>query len=230
MSGNKWYEGRIGMENWKQIYFYTVIVIICSFIPIIGRYLALINTLIHEVCHVIAAIFTGQKLRLSHKINLHYDSSGIAFTQIDSWIGRIIVAYMGYTGASMATYGFFYLLSKHYYISILYIFVTVAFLSIVLWIRNIYGFIWILSFAAIICWTIYTDNFFFIVNISIFISCIMLVQSVLTAFIIFKSSIQHRKHAGDATALAEATNIPAAIWGTLFFSQSVYIVYLIFQL
>ncbi|WP_445488684.1 M50 family metallopeptidase [Niallia sp. 03133] len=218
------------MNTWKLVYIYTVIVIICSFTPIIGRYIALINTLIHEVCHVIAAIFTGQKLRLRHKINLHYDSSGIAITQIDSWLGQIVVAYMGYTGASLATYGFFYLLSKHYYTAILYIFLTVAFLSTILWIRNIYGFVWILSFIVIVCWIIYKDNSFFIVNISIFLSCVMLVQSVLTAFIIFKTSIQQRKHAGDATALAKATKIPAVIWGTLFFSQSVCIVYFVFKL
>ncbi|MFT8322430.1 MAG: M50 family metallopeptidase [Bacillus sp. (in: firmicutes)] len=218
------------MEDWKMIFYYIVVVIICSFLPIVGRYIALINTLIHEVCHVIAAILTGQKFRLTHKINLHYDSSGIAITQIDSWIARIIVAYMGYTGAALTTYLLFYLLSKQYYAAILYVFISVAFLSVLLWIRNIYGVCWILSFMTIICWIMYKDNLIFINNISIFLSCVMLVQSILTAFTIFTCSIKQRKRAGDATVLAEATRIPAVIWGTIFLSQSIYIAYLIFQL
>lgn len=216
------------METWKLVYFYIIIAALCSFLPVVGRYIAIVNTLIHEVWHVLAAILSGRKFRLAHKINLNRDASGTALTQTDSWIGRIFIAYMGYTGSSVTAYGLFYLLSKEYYIAILCIFACVACIALVLWVRNLYGLFWTVSFLALNFFIIYKDKPVILQHVSTFFSCVILVQSILTAFIIFKWSIKHRRNAGDATALAEATKIPAVIWGAVFFCQSLYFAYLIF--
>ncbi|PKG23191.1 M50 family metallopeptidase [Niallia nealsonii] len=215
------------MGIWKLVYFYIIMAAVCSFLPIVGRYIAIVNTLIHEVWHVLAAIISGRKFRLVHKINLNRDASGTALTQTDSWIGRIFIAYMGYTGSSVTAYGLFYLLKKEYYIAILCIFTCVACIALVLWVRNLYGLFWTISFLVFNFWIFYYDKPVILQHVSIFLSCIILVQSVLTAFVIFNLSIKHRRNAGDATALAEATKIPAFIWGAVFFCQSLYFVYLI---
>jgi len=218
------------METWKLVYFYIIIAAVCSFLPIVGRYIAIVNTLIHEVWHVFAAIISGRKFRLVHKIKLNRDASGTALTQTDSWIGRIFIAYMGYTGSSVTAYGLFYLLMKEHYIAILCIFACVACISLVLWVRNLYGLFWTISFLAFNFWMFYYDKPLILQHASIFFSCVVLVQSVWTAFIVFRLSIKQSKNAGDATALAEATKIPAFIWGVVFLGQSLYFVYLIFLL
>ncbi|GKU82228.1 M50 family metallopeptidase [Niallia sp. NCCP-28] len=216
------------MEKWELVYFYIIIAAVCSFLPIVGRYIAIVNTLIHEVWHVVAAIISGRKFRLVHKINLNRDASGTALTQTGSWIGRIFIAYMGYTGSSVTAYGLFYLLKKEHYIAILFIFACVACISLVLWVRNLYGLFWTISFLGFNFWIFYYDKPVILQHVSIFLSCVVLVQSVWTAFIVFRLSIKQSKNAGDATALAATTKIPAFIWGFLFLGQALYFVYLIF--
>lgn len=49
----------------------------------------------------------------------------------------------------------------------------------------------------------------------------VLVQSIVSAFVILKLSVTDRRNAGDATNLAKFTFIPTLVWGTLFFVQSI---------
>lgn len=207
------------MENTTLIYIYLAIAIVLTNLPLIGNYFALANTLIHEVCHLVFCILTNGK---PNKISLQPDASGVAITESASWFARIIVSYAGYTGSSLAAVGLFYALSKGYYEFIFYFFMGLSVISLLFWVRNFYGVIWTISFISLFAFTIYKEIDFLIVHLSIFLSCIVLVQSIFTAFIILKLSFKQRKNAGDATNLAKATFIPAIIWGAVFFAQSLY--------
>ncbi|MFC3884128.1 M50 family metallopeptidase [Bacillus songklensis] len=213
------------MESITLIYVYMAIALVISRIPVLGVYIALCNTLLHEVFHVIcAACLSG---RIAHKISLHSDASGLAITRINSRFARVLVFYAGYTGSSLTAIGLFYLVEKGYFNIIIYFFITLAIISVLLWVRNFYGFFWAISFISLLGFITYKKYEIVMMHTSIFLSSVVLLQSIFTAFTVFKLSFIQRKDAGDATNLAQATFIPAPVWGTVFFGQSLYAGYFI---
>lgn len=213
------------MANNTIIYIHLIAVLIISHIPIVGVYIALCNTLLHETFHVICAACFSRKM--VHKITLNHDASGLAMTTINSWFARVLVSYAGYTGSSLSAIGLFYLINKGYFNVIIYFFIALAVISALLWVRNVYGFLWTVSFISILGLISYKKYEIVMVHTSIFLSAVVLIQSISTAFVVFKLSFIQRKNAGDATSLAQATFVPAAVWGTVFFGQSLYAGYFV---
>lgn len=206
------------MESATLIYIYLVIALAAGRIPILGVYIALCNTLLHEIFHVICAVcFSG---RIGHKITLNNDASGLAITSVKSRFARVLILYSGYTGSSLTAIGLFYFVNKGYFNIIISLFIILAVISVLLWVRNFYGFFWAISFVSILGFLVYKKYEIVIMHTSIFLSSVVLLESIFTAFTVFKLSFIQRKDAGDATSLAQATYIPAAFWGTVFFGQS----------
>lgn len=228
------------MEHMYLIYFYLVVAAIVTHVPYfkINVYTSLVNTLVHEISHALCSILTGGGVK---EITLHHDASGLAVTtatvytwrdfprNVWAWFSRVLVSYAGYTGASLSTVGLFYLLSKGKYEEILYVFVGISVITLVLWIRNTVGTIWTIFFIGVIGLALYYQLQPVILHLSVFLSTVMFIQSITTAFTICKLSIKQRKQAGDATNLAQFTFIPAFLWGTLFFVQSLYAGYYIMR-
>jgi hypothetical protein len=188
---------------------------------------ALANTLIHELSHGLMAIVTGGKV---HKITLHRDTSGLAITKTKrSRIIRALVAYAGYTGSSAAAVGLFYLLQRGDYHTILLIFLGITAVSSLFWVRNLYGFLWSASFLLVIGYVVYKQYTALILHASIFFSVVVLVDSITSAWTVCKLSVTNRYEAGDATSLAKATFIPAAVWGAVFFGQALYAGYYVMK-
>lgn len=213
------------MEGHKLIYMYLAIAFVVSKLPILRIYTALCNTLLHEIFHVICAIcLTG---KVGHKITLSSDASGLAAITVNSRFAKVLTSYAGYTGSSLAAVGLFYLVNKGYFDIIIYFFITLTLISMLLWVRNLYGFLWAFSFISLLSVLVYKKYEIVIMHASIFLSSVILLQSIFSAFTIFKLSFIQRKNAGDATNLAQATFIPAAVWGTVFFIQSLYAGYFV---
>ncbi|MED4455434.1 M50 family metallopeptidase [Metabacillus fastidiosus] len=209
------------------IYIYIAIALIVSRIPILKIYTALCNTLIHEVFHVIcAALLSG---KIFHKIILNNDASGLAATTVNSKFARIVIAYAGYTGSSFTAVALFYLINKGYFHMIISFFIVLSIISILLWVRNLYGFVWGISLILLLSFLIYKNYEVLIIHTSIFLSAVILLQSIFSAFAVCKLSFIRRKDAGDATSLAKATFIPAAVWGIVFFAQSLYAGYFVMK-
>jgi len=200
-----------------------ILALIITYLPIIGRYISMINTLIHENGHALAALLVNGKV---YSIKLFHNTSGEAVTGRRGWFSSIVISYAGYTFSSVVVYICFMLLNRGFYIVILYGFLILASLNLLLWIRNIYGVFWLVSFVLLCGWIIYGDQADLQTIFSYFLSCILLIQSVSSAFQIFMLSIVHRKSAGDATSLANYTRLPAAFWGFLFFLQATYVAYI----
>lgn len=213
------------MEN--HIFVYLIVAYFISNVPFLGRYLAIFNTLIHESGHAIAALLLNGKV---YSIKLFSNTAGEALTGQRGWVSSVIISYSGYTFSSITAYACFMLLHKGYIRFILYSLLLIALLNLILWIRNIYGAIWLVSFIALCGWTLQSGSSSLQTNLAYFLSSVLLTQSVSSALQIFMLSIVRRRSAGDATSLANYTKIPAIIWGFLFFAQAVYIAYLaIFQ-
>lgn len=222
------------MEKTSLIYMYLFIAFVLSNIPLINSFIkgntrisnfihaigmgvAIANTMIHESCHSLMAILTGGRIK---EVSLSADTSGLAETTSNSRVARILVSYAGYTGSSLVAVGLFYLLYLGKYEWIIYFFILLSTINWLFWVRNLFGFLWLTAFIGMMALFIYKHFEVLLVHISILLSSMVLVQSIISAFVILKLSVTDRKNAGDATNLAKFTFIPTLVWGTLFFIQS----------
>lgn len=212
------------IENW---YIHIILAYVVTLIPIIGKYFAALNTMFHEDGHALSSMLLGGRVK---RISLFSNTEGEAITASRFWIGRVITSYAGYTFSSLIAFVCFFLISVGEVKYVLYGFIGFAVVNLVLWVRNFYGIIWLISFISLCGVLLYYGSENLQIFITFFLSAIILTQSVSTAFIILVLSFKDSKNAGDATNLAKHTFIvPAFIWGMLFFGQSVYIAFLVFR-
>ncbi|MCA1029681.1 M50 family metallopeptidase [Bacillus timonensis] len=209
------------IDHWL---FYLVLAYIVSILPVVGRYVAVFNTLIHEDGHAIVALILKGKVL---SISLFSTTEGEAVTAYRCWIARVLTGYAGYTFSSVVAYVSFALLTEGEVMLVLYGFIAIAVVNLFLWVRNAYGIVWLLSFIVISVAVLKSNSGQLQMFYTFFLSAVLLTQSISSAFEIFVLSWTRRKEAGDATSLAEATFLPAFFWGTLFFAQSLYIGYLV---
>ncbi|MBZ5752712.1 M50 family metallopeptidase [Metabacillus rhizolycopersici] len=206
-----------------QIVVYILIAYAISFVPFVGRYVSMINTLVHENGHAIVALLFSGKV---YSIKLFQNTEGLAVTGQRGWLATVAISYAGYTFSSIVAYLCFYFLKQGQENLILYALISIAILNLILWIRNVYGAVWLISFIVCCGWTIQSGSDSVQTFLSYFLSAVLLTQSVSSALQIFLLSLFRSKRAGDATSLAHYTKVPAIVWGFLFFAQSVYIAYL----
>ncbi|MEK5149069.1 M50 family metallopeptidase [Psychrobacillus sp. FSL K6-4615] len=223
------------MENKNLIYVYLFIALVLSNIPFLhsfikgnarvskvfhafGMSVAIANTLVHESCHALMSLVTGGRIR---GVSLSADTSGLAETTSNSRVAKILVSYAGYTGSSLVAVGLFYLLYLEKYEWILYFFIVLSAINWLFWVRNLFGFLWLTAFIGMMVFFLYKHFEVLLIHISIFLACMVLMQSIISAFVILKLSVTDRRNAGDASNLARFTFIPTLVWGTLFFVQSI---------
>src|SRR5688572_11763556 len=95
-------------RNQQLIGMFIAAFLICR-IPKIGVYFRCINTLIHEVGHALFSILTSGSVE---RIDLFADTSGAAYTKSKNIFGKLLVPLAGYTFASAASWGAFWLLEN----------------------------------------------------------------------------------------------------------------------
>lgn len=211
------------IDNW---YLYLILAYFITLVPIVGKYFATLNTLFHEIGHgIFALVFNGE----IHSISLFANTEGRIITTSRHGFGRVMTSLAGYPFASFTAFLCFYLIHKHLVEYLLYGFITITTISLILWIRNSYGFVWAISFISLCGYLIWHENKTLQAEFTFFLSTIILTQSVATSFSIFKLSMENPRNAGDATNLADSTSIPPFFWGLVFFGQSLYFTYVIFK-
>ncbi|MBP3950788.1 M50 family metallopeptidase [Halalkalibacter suaedae] len=206
------------------IIFYIIIACVISFIPILRTIFGSYHTLIHETGHAIIAIITRGNVR---SISLFSNTEGVAHTSYRSWFGGVITSYFGYTFATLFTISSFFLIYHHHYTALSYCLIVLATINLFLWVRNTYGILWLICFLSLMIFIEYNQLLTFRIHFLTLLSSILLVQSLLSSFIIFRLSIVHSKGAGDATSLNKLTAIPTLLWGLLFFVQALYGTYFV---
>lgn len=223
-------------QTLTQLIIVFMISLVLLNIPIIGKYVAVVNTLIHEIGHALVSILTGGKVS---RIELFANTEGTAWTRNPFWIGKVLTSLAGYPAASAAGLLFMYLLSIGKPETILLVFAVFLVLGFLFWIkhlaswfRNIYGFLWLVSIGGLYGWLVYyqfqnpESVSGLVYMIAIALTGIVFVESIKSSFTILVLSIKRMHDAGDASNLARATRIPAPIWGLFFFAQSLYFGYM----
>lgn len=197
-------------------------------VPIVGKYISVYNTLIHEVGHALAAIFTGGRV---NKIKLFMSAEGVAQHQSRFWLGTLITSFAGYPTSSATTLLFIYFIVIERYDIVLMISTALFLISFIFWVRNTYGMIWLVSFSAIFASLLWLDITVLNQYIVYFLTAILFVESIRTAFEILILSFKSPNDAGDATSMwKSAIIIPPQLWGLFFYGLSLFAGYLGIQL
>jgi hypothetical protein len=198
-----------------------------SLIPIVGKFLNVLNTLIHESGHAIMSLLTGGGVV---NIKLSADTSGAAQTKSKYWIGKFLTSLAGYPVSSAVAWLFFWLINQQQTNYVFYIIVSLVFINLILWVRNTFGMIWLVVmgsiYVLIYLYTSLTIQSYF----TTFCAGIILFQSVYSSFTLLIISVKQPTKAGDAKNLKEFTFIPALFWASAFCAFAVYVTYKVFKL
>lgn len=185
--------------------------------PVAGKYVSLVNTLIHEVGHALVTILTGGKVA---KIELFANTEGTAWSRHRFFFGGVLTSAAGYPAASGTAFLFVCFAVNGDFQYILLGLLAVLVVSALFWIRNLYGILWVATFGSAFTYLLWLDNAVLSENVALFLTAILCVASVTTAFDILKISVKTPRDSGDASNLATQLWIPAQFWGVLFFAQA----------
>jgi hypothetical protein len=200
--------------------------LLVSRIPYVGKYLRVVHTLVHEAGHGIAAMLTSGELQ---SIELFANTEGKATTSSSSKTGRFLQAIAGYPVASITAYLFFYYIHIDRPVLPLIIILAIGLICLVLFIRNLYGVFWLVTFCALLLYIIYRDVAMEAYIASVLISSLILIDSVIYPVYLLVIAAREPGKAGDAKNLKDITHIPAIIWALFFVAFSGYIAFYTFK-
>ena len=206
------------------IYWFAGLALVLPRIPVIGKWFNIINTAIHELGHALIALALDGKVK---KIELFNDATGVARISTKTKFGDFLIALIGYPFASFFSLFACYLITVGYEKGFLIGMTLLFFFMLLLWVRNIYGIIWMLVFCGINGYLIYENNPDYIQIATLLYAVFLAVDALFSTLIVFYLSIIQKEKAGDATALKKITGIPAFFWGAIFSGVAGYVFYLI---
>lgn len=196
--------------------------ILILYIPFIGKFFRIINTMVHETGHAIMALFTSGEV---DSIELNPNASGLTKTKSKSQWSSIVITLSGYLFASGFAWISFWILSYKNYSWFFYLLLATAILNLMLWVRSGFGILWLLIFIAAIglVWWYFPgkiSNWF-----ALSLATMLQFESLFTTFVLLKISIMKSSAAGDAFQLQKILWLPAAIWALLFVSFALFCTY-----
>jgi hypothetical protein len=213
---------------------YLGIAVVGSRLPFIRVFLVHCYNIVSQVISV--CLEGGRK----NKIKLFPDGSAVTTGNIASPFKKALITYAGYTGTSIVAIGLFYLVSKGSYYLVIYLFLGFITLTLVLWIRNLFGVIWALSLWVLLALPVYFRSFgtglpipvnydLILTHISIFLAAILFVQSIICAFQVCKQCFMSKNNPARKSALFQTKFVPAVFLGLTLVGQTIYVGYFFVQ-
>ena len=208
----------------QTVIFYILlgVSLVISRLPLIGRYFRGINTLIHESGHAFIALILSGNV---HRIDLSSDTSGSVITSTDNGFKRFLVSFSGYPFSSIVALLFFYFINQNAYQYVLYPLVVLVLLNLILYVRNLYGVFWLLTFLILSFSVIYLNKQMLWYGFSLLCTFIILTDSVISTIHLLIISFKNPKTAGDAKNIADITHLPAIFWAFIFLFISGFLAY-----
>ncbi len=200
------------MRNWlKTILFLIGSAILTHLIP--SSFFRNLDTMVHEFGHAAVTLALSGKVMY---IELYADHSGVTLSSVTKPWSLIPIALAGYITASLFAWFLFYAFSRGKQTLGLQIATLIAALSLLLFVRNPYGMMWIIGFIVINVLVLafgprWLQNFYYVL-----LSFLCLEESVFGPLSLTVSAAIDPRQAGDATNLGLHTGVPAVIWGGAF--------------
>ena len=205
------------------LYALPLVVLITNRIPYVGKFLRIVNTLIHESGHAFMALLSSGDV---YEVELFSDRSGTATTKTKGKFSRFLVALAGYPFGSAFAWGMFYLISRNNIDWVLYILACIALVNLALLVRNTFGIFWLIAFIAVLLVVVLYGSPDVKYYFSLWLAGIMLFEAFYSSIELLIIASKKPKAAGDANNLQSFTGIPALIWSVLFVAQAGYFIYL----
>lgn len=204
------------MKTFKLILF-TAITLGLLYIPYLGEFLRAFNTMIHESGHAFMTLLTSGKV---DSIALFANTEGVTKSYTSSWFGSVLISLSGYLFSSFTMFLMALMWKKERYKTIALLLGVLSLVNLVLWVRNLYGLIWVSIFTIGIFYLIKSKNKEIIAYVTLGLLVILLTDAFRASFDILQLSYKLPLEAGDATNLSKLTFIPALGWGLFFFIQN----------
>ncbi len=209
----------------KEYFLYALplLVLLTNRIPYVGKFLRIVNTLIHESGHAFVALLSRGEV---YEVELFSDRSGTATTKTSGKFSRFLVAIAGYPFGSAFAWLMFYFISRNHIDWVLYILACIALVNLALLVRNTFGIFWLIAFVALLIIVVYYGNADVTYYFSLWLAGILLFEAFYSAIELLIIAAKKPKSAGDAYNLQSFTGIPALIWAVLFVAQAGFFIYL----
>jgi hypothetical protein len=199
------------LENW-MFYACLLLASVLSIIPLAGKFLNVLNTMIHESGHAMMSLVTGGGVM---NIKLSADTSGAAQTKSKYWLGKVFTSLAGYPVSSLTAWFFFWLIRQQHVKYVFYVIISLVLINLILWVRNTFGMIWLLVMGSITTLVFLYANTIVQYYFANFCASIVFFQSIYSTVTLVIIALNNPSKAGDAKNLKDFTYIPALLWALL---------------
>jgi hypothetical protein len=202
------------MSNWAKTILFIIGSALLTHMPLIpSSFFRNLDTMVHEFGHAAMTLALSGKVMY---IELYDDHSGVTYSSI-TWAWALIpVSLAGYFTASLFAWFLFSAYAKGKQRLGLQVMIALAVLSLVLFVRNMFGVTWLLGFVVLTVLVLaltpkWLRDFYYLL-----VAFICLEESVFGPFSLIIYAIRSSRQAGDATNLAQYTGVPAILWAVIF--------------
>lgn len=189
------------------------VVVLCLAIPTLWHITRHAVTIAHEAGHAAVGALLGRKVS---GIRLHADTSGLT-TSVGSTkrLPLAMVAFAGYTTPAVLGLGAAALLRTGRALALIWI-VAAVLLVVLLFIRNIYGFLIMVIAVAGMGWLAWAAPDSWRIGVAYGVTWLLLLGAVRAVVELRTSRGRGDSTGSDADALARLTLVPGAVWVALF--------------
>jgi len=191
------------------------------YIPYIGKYIRVLETMIHEGGHVLTAAVLGSKI---NKINLFSDTSGETYIATGKF-KTVLIALMGYPFSSAFAYASFWAIQQNYHYFFVGTLCVITLFFLLFYIRNKYGIFWAITFIAANAYLLFLDKIKIIKILAMVYADILFLSSLFSCLILVYLSFKSPNKAGDAALIKKSTHIPAQLTALLLFAVCAWIAF-----
>jgi len=211
--------------NNPDILFYITLLacLVVMYIPYIGKYIRVLETMIHEAGHVLMAAIVGVKIS---KINLFSDTSGETHIAGAGKLKTVLIALVGYPFSSAVAYVSFWAINHAYHTIFVGTLCAITLFFLLFYIRNKFGIFWAITFIAANAYLLYMQKTKFINILASIYADILFLSSLFSCLILVYLAFKSPNKAGDATLIKKSVHIPAQLTALVFLAVCAWIAFL----
>ena len=201
------------MIKWSKTILYIMgSAILANFLPF-SSFFKNVDTLIHEFGHAAVTLALSGRVM---DIALYSDQSGITRSVVANGWSMLPIGLAGYMTASLFTWYLFASYAKGRQRSGLIAITILAAVALALFVRNGYGFTWLIGFIGINIVVLMfagkgISRFYYLL-----IAFLSLEESVFGPIWLNFAAVMSPGRAGDASSLSHTTSVPAIVWSFWF--------------
>ncbi len=182
-------------------------------IPYIGVALRVVNTMMHEFSHALVAFLFSGKIQ---SVKLFSNTEGEVTISGGSKVVQFLTALAGYPLSALSGVGMMYLLMNDFADFALWIITGIAAVLLLLFVRNLYGVIWLFVFIALNATFLFMELASLQILFGLIYVFVILSESVHSVLSLLFIAIKNPKSAGDAAVLSRLTFLPVVFWAIFF--------------